>query len=922
MKHLTIILILTALQALVAIFCVQAAEPPFIYPHPWQSVNGLGEKEINKYKEYVSPIIEMPDKAIVALIPVRRPVGGDLSQLGEEYKGTITWTPEYPDFLTINNIRFIPEKQFSPTGIEKVEGPDGQIFNYEYVIGKNSKKIYITSVRDAVARDWLRDAAYKLARLYIATGQDVYAHKAAVIIAAFADVVPFYAIHGKPSGKGDSSFYKEEPYPQHTGRWGTLYTVELRLIEPLVLAYDLILPSGAIQRLSNEWRRDLKSDIEKGFLLDYCFLIQKYDQWYAKTRATRTNNLQPYKCRGMIAIGRTIERPDLIHYAFSFIEEMINRRFGLDGVFPESPSYHKQVLGNLSVALGYLRGYSDPPDFTNPMTGRRFDDFDPDSVFPTFKKAKGFLKACSFPDGTPMGVHDTHIRPDRLFKRDITTSRIWPSFGHAVLGRGHGDHQFEAHLDYGFDYSHRHNDTLNLILWACGEELLSDIGYTYTYRGWATGSLSHNLVVVDGMVQKTGILNPEHPENANGGRIKTWAPVSNGYGVIEAEDINSYPQCSTYRRTIMVVEDGVSNTFLVDVFEVDGGSQHDYMVHGSADKDQTLLFKKSAVFFADSLASDGKIHMPTVTKELYGSAYRYQDFDSYGVTSQYWGNIRKVKKISGQGPWEGIFSGKKHTDSRLRMHLLAPTDCVLYVGEAPSIRRANEDPSKVENYMMPILTARRSGDRLVSRYVVVWEPFREKPWLNSVKLEHNSKDGIIITAGTEKSLFTIFWTPFENSTLAYGEMQFDGRFGVIHQQFHRTCLSAVDSALIKSKNVTLEGAKEIILTVIDAGKDEKGDFLKVSNQLNLDGQKEQWGILFYPGKHTRAIQLGPIEKGDMVRCPQGHGLIYDADKSTWYEKYSPGRTFKGLLRLRLVRRLYEEAAGTHDYKLRIDRSVD
>ena len=843
---------------------------------------------------------------MVALIPIRRPIGGDLSQLGELYKGEIKWTPQMPRSLTIGNHKFIPEDEISIEGIDKVIGQGGKIWEYEYAVGKNGKKIYFTSIKDLAIREWLVGAAYKLATLYSTTGKIVYAHKAALIISGFTDALPAYVIYGKPSSGGVYKFFHEEPYPQRSGKWGTWYPLELNSIEPLVLAYDKILPSGVIQQLGDEWHRDLKSDIDQAFL-EYCKLVQKYDQWHAKTLAQRTSNVQPYKCRGMIAIGRTIERPDLIHYAFSYIEEMIERRFGLDGVFPESPGYHRQVVGNLNEAFAYLKGYSDPPNYINPLKNRRFDEFDPETEFPTFEKAKDFVRKCSYPDGTPMVVHDTWVKTNSHFKRDATTSRIWPSFGHAVLGRGQGVYQMETHIDYGFGFNHYHNDTLNLILWAFGEELLPDIGYTYTYRGWATGSLSHNLVVVDGMVQNAGVLNFEQPNKAIGGRIVTWAPVVNGFGVVEAEDINSYPQCSTYRRGIAVVEENDINAIIVDVFEVSGGSQHDYMVHGSADKDQTLVFKKPIQFYADSLASDHAIKLPKISKELYGTPDQYKDFDRYGAISQYWGNIRKVMKVQGAGPWEAIFSGNQKSDAGLRMHLLAPTDCDVYTGKAPSIRRANEDPSKIENYMMPIATARREGQDMDSRFVVVWEPFIGKPWLKSVELLQNSANGLIIKVISAESIITFFWTPSSDAVLSSEPVSFKGRFGVsvTSRRSGESRCSTVDGVLAKTSSESLKNANVKILTVVNAKRDEKGDYIEVAEGLNPDEISSRWGILLYPGEHSQAIEIGGVERNNIIRCPKGHGLVHNVNNSTWHEKYSPGRQFKGTLRLRLVRRQHK-----------------
>src|SRR5690606_3503574 len=47
-------------------------------------------------------------------------------------------------------------------------------------------------------------------------------------------------------------------------------------------------------------------------------------------------------------------------------------------------------------------------------------------------------------------------------------------------------------------YGHNHWDPLSINLWAEGQELLPDIGYTHTrFRRWTQSTLAHNTVTVD-----------------------------------------------------------------------------------------------------------------------------------------------------------------------------------------------------------------------------------------------------------------------------------------------------------------------------------------------------------------------------------------------------------------------------------------
>ena len=52
-----------------------------------------------------------------------------------------------------------------------------------------------------------------------------------------------------------------------------------------------------------------------------------------------------------------------------------------------------------------------------------------------------------------------------------------------------------------------------------------------------------------------------------------------------------------YRRTVALVKLSATDCYLVDCFEVQGGKQHDYFLHGSADEPQTLTAQVGDIAF-------------------------------------------------------------------------------------------------------------------------------------------------------------------------------------------------------------------------------------------------------------------------------------------------------------------------------------
>lgn len=849
-------------------------------------------------------ILELSDDELRALVPARKPIK---SWAKFPVPGFPRWHPDKPRHVTIGKETFIPEERFPPDKELQVTGPDGKVWTYEYFEDKTGEPIYPSSLTDKGARYFLVRAVTTLANRYTEHGDRACAHKAAVIIQRFAEIYPSYPIYGRISNRGKYMFHGAEPYPYTSAKWNEWYPVDLYEPATLADAYAAIRDSGVIGELSKALGRDVKQQVEKGFLGDICHLIIKYDSWHATSLSMRTHNLQPSKCYGLIAIGRVIGEPELVHYAVANLKEILDARFMIDGIFPESPAYHMGVASRLKACADKLRGYSDPAGYADKDTGERFDDFDPDKTFPALPRALDFIKQCNYPNGKRMVVHDTgYSHSQAIPPRDETSSRLFPAFGYGILGRGTDAGQMEAHLDFTKGFGHEHQDALNIIIWACGEELLPDIGYTYTYRGWATSSLAHNLVIVDGSSQPSTPLDGSSfvtsPEKAVGGQILSWSPVRNGFGVVEATATDAYPQCSIYDRTLMLVEVDEARAFVVDIFSVTGGSQHDWMAHGSCDHPQTLSFDKPAKPYADSLAADGVIHLPMPTVEQQSKGLG-TEFDKYGDVSQYWGNIRHVSEVTGPGPWVGTFAGVEDAEASLRLHLLAPTDCHLYVGEAPSIRQTDEHLPDIEKYMTRIMTARRTsagGEELSSRFVAVWEPYRTEPWITEARTVDSTDEGVVIAVKAGDDTFSVVWGTGADSSVSADGVEFTGRFACVRTNRHEEAMHFYEGTRLRC------GGREIIaepppaLQLLGAGTDERGDYMLTTGPPPKQAATGRWGILIHPEGTTRAIKLGDVKPAGgntKIYCPEGLGLATADGGKTWQETCFPSRRFEGQMLL-------------------------
>lgn len=119
---------------------------------------------------------------------------------------------------------------------------------------------------------------------------------------------------------------------------------------------------------------------------------------------------------------------------------------------------------------------------------------------------------------------------------------------------------------------HQHADRLNLTLYSQGELLALEKATPYNEsvtRELGTLTQSHNTVVVDKKSQKQGeaLVGDEVPQVAIfvSGAVLKYAEVR-GDGI--------YPGLKRYRRSVALIEDVV-----LDVFEVEGGTTHDWMVN-------------------------------------------------------------------------------------------------------------------------------------------------------------------------------------------------------------------------------------------------------------------------------------------------------------------------------------------------------
>jgi len=727
------------------------------------------ENSIDALKARVKPVLNLSEEELIKLIPNRSGfifVGCPNCDEGTQ-EGELSWNITDPEHVFCRYCQMcFPNETFLDTNILKATNPLGEIQDYPYWEDESGYRYFFQAKGWYVARNYFSSIAYDLAMLYHLTNESQYARRAALILDRFAQVYPGYCVTNDYPGKQKSLFERNEPpYPYWGGKWSRWFYGDIPT--NLVLAYDVIYNSGELEKLSAEQGADVKKRIEDNLFHAAVEFVRTYP--------IQLGNMDPTIHRGLIAVGRVLGEPGYVHDAVNRITQLFIRRFFFDGSWKEGAvSYHNQTIGGLRSAITLLKGYSDPEDYTYPQDGMHFENLDLEAEFPVIQKAINIPELLKYPNGRTVPIHDTWAKESRS-PTNQAGSMLLPAMGHARLGRGEGDNQMQVHLHFSGGYGHQHNDALSIMLFAKERELLSDIGYTHTrYRRWATSTLAHNTVMVDGVEQNSG--SETQPSDGN---LLMYVPGDDVIQAIEVSGEHAYPdRVQTYRRMLILVEVSPEDAYIVDIFRVVGGNRHEYVLHGDADYDSLIETDLSLTDYGENLLPAGtSVRLPI----------RESDSGDAGEHNIAYTFVRDVKRTQPSKVWTATFKSEykdnSETCSHLRVHGLPESGTELFFGVTPSIRRADENDAKLDDITMPILVARREDENLDSTFVSVFEPHSGKPFLKSVeRLETNgSSITLKITHGDTTDFILLSPNDSIDSELKVDALTLRGKLGFVRE---------------------------------------------------------------------------------------------------------------------------------------------
>jgi len=754
---------------------------------------------VARLRKGVRHVMSLSERDMLALVPAQSGIyftDCPNCDKGTQDRGDFEWAPEEPTAIVCNGCgaKYPGNPDHPDDKVLEVPGPNG-VHAYPYHERPDGYRIFLRAHADYWAREHMAERCEMLAQLWRATGEEDCARRAALILLRFAEVYPGYAYHM------DLPFRQKRFSPwtknrvkgagrYRTAKWDWWAYMDVSL--ELLRAYDCLREWPGLATMADGKAVAMIENDLFGHMVEFALGFRE-----------PYSNMSPVLWRSVIYAGRVLGRPRYVQEAVRRFNHFTRAQFLHDGHWQETaPSYCSQVCGLLTSVGRALEG----------CTEEEAGGLDAAAAAAAVDDILYSLNAPRFPNGRLIPVNDTWST-NRGRRRTNTTPVLMPGLGVAVLGGGKGEGQLHAHLNFTSGRGHKHRDALSFGLFAFDRELLPDVGYTHTkYRAWALATMSHNTVVVDG-------ADSGYDLERTGNRLRAFTTDGSSFHLVEAESHTAYPGVTKrYRRTLVAIGADARDAYVVDVFQVEGGKQHDYLLHGSADEDSTARISGATLH-----PFEGTLLNP-------GVEFVAPKGESSGVGRE--GAYGFVHSLS-SGPAEGAVALEMRLSATpqtgTRTLLLTEPGTTVYLGQAPTIRRAGRNDSMLDRYQAPFFCARRTGDELRSVFVAVHEPLNGEPKVRSASVAR-SAPGVVIRVERADGLVDHVAMAFEPSGIVReGPLSLTGRYGFVRTRGERVVEARmVGGAHLAFGGFRVKGASgwsgKIAKAVRERGKGTRGWF--------------------------------------------------------------------------------------------------
>lgn len=601
----------------------------------------------------------------------------------------------------------------------------------------------------------------KLTYLYMLTGEVEYAHKALVILDAFA------AINPGTIGPRDFTPYGSD---FEIGRLHLLTSIVHRIKVCLAQDYDWLYsqpeldqPSPARAKLGQSGT--MRENIE-AMLNDY-MLTEPGGPYYDLSDGNLTNlqNHESDGVRAMLAVGLVLDHKDYCSWGIRAVEAYIFNAIGRDGMYYEGSYGYSLFTGTvfLDVALLAMRASDrEQPDHFNPFASDRFfkfavqnplemlcqghlpsyGDWGRDTTVGSEANAKivveAYRAALYFYQFTP--------DPEMKVKAACNLSVLYPLV-HDELGARGIDLFFQHHdsdpnelfmlpkgntfmgqagigitrdrndttllMRVGPNHTHAHDDVLAYQYYVNGKEISADIGYgiygTNSHYGWGTKAIAHNTVVVnnDRTMERNQLYKP-----FAGGEF-SLVYESDPITAMEGTAPSLY-DIGAYQRLIATVPIDDETSYVMDFFYIDGAETSDYVYRAFHDNSTIELTgaveKDSDYWTLAGIDADEKPYFDYPGKsygERLTTGETFAELLEDETVSQWtpplnngYGFVYKVKEyVVEQGMLRAVWQTEQ--GEKLNWFGLVGSKDRIFTGLCPSLEGTNQHPILVHRSEQP-----------------------------------------------------------------------------------------------------------------------------------------------------------------------------------------------------------------------------
>ncbi len=443
-------------------------------------------------------------------------------------------------------------------------------------------------------------------------------------------------------------------------------------------------------------------------------------------------------------------------YVYMPLQDALYNLVGRDGCATESPQYNNGWVRNLTRLADLLQ--INGVDITGIERFRQFYEWAPRMICagqftPSLGDAFGIshrARLCTFDNylfayktykdpqyarilrgleaGPKSDLFSRIVPDDELSAAAVSSKPIGYTSQHlaeyrlAILQNDNADQPVAVSMYYGQAMTHDHRDKMQLDIYARGVSMIPDFGYPETANfndprrcGFFAHTISHNTVMVDRRSQE--VSHDSYCVAYDPGGVCAY---------MEADGRGAYSQCDRYRRAVALIDSGGEQDYIIDLFRVRGGEQHDWLVHGTK-----ATFSSNLPLSAPQ--REGTLAGPDVP---YGCFYDDLDLRDLPVGSTSYQNYRgssfqflyNAQHVDSQPDAWVRWDVVPHENATSHVEVVADEGAFLkahLIGEDEQLFVADGKPQQhypTAPESVKFVLRRRQGAELSSDYVTVFEP--------------------------------------------------------------------------------------------------------------------------------------------------------------------------------------------------------